>query len=382
MDSPATQATCKVQSRLSWLMLTVRPPTPYDLLMPSLIPCVVEIASLKVYAKLPPNIPPSEPPAPPPPPPPPPSEPPAPPSEPPAPPSEPPEPPSEPPAPPPPPPPPPPPSEPPAPPSEPPVPPPCLSTYISAAGDTCDTLDKKYHLVSGAIKQANQFLDCSDIWTYTPICIPDGADNAPACKSTYVSVAGDTCSSIETKYDLVEGTIKQANEFLDCSDIWTYTPICIPDGASNAPVCKSIYVSAPGDTCSSVETKFDLVEGTIKIPNDFLTCPDIPSFTLLCIPDGPHRDTGCKTTYTSMAGDTCVTIDNEFNLIDGTTKSANSFLTCSDIWTATPICIPDGPYKASYEPNCVTQSYKSLAGETWCVQWSDYYRDIRTNVPR
>ena len=170
----------------------------------------------------------------------------------------------------------------------------------------------------------------------------------------------------------MSGTIKQSNQFLDCSNIWTWTPICVPNGPHNPPACKSTYVSAAGDTCSSIETKYNLVEGIIKIANSFLTCTDIWTWTPICIPDGPYKPTACKTTYTSMAGDTCTTIDNEFGLIDGTTKTANSFLTCSDIWTTTPICIPDGPYKTSDGPNCVTQAYESLAGETWCVQWSDY----------
>ena len=194
----------------------------------------------------------------------------------------------------------------------------------------------------------------------------------PPCSSTYISAAGDTCNTLDKKYDLVSGTIKQANQFLDCSNIWTRTPICIPNGPHNSPACKSTYVSAAGDTCSSIESKYNLVQGTIKIANSFLTCTDIWTHTPICIPDGPYKTTACKTTYTSMAGDTCATIDDEFNLVDGTTKTANSFLTCSDIWTATPICIPDGPYKTSSEPNCVTQAYESLAGETWCVQWSEY----------
>ena len=41
----------------------------------------------------------------------------------------------------------------------------CSSTSTSVAGDTCDTLDKKPDLVSGTIKQANQFFDCGNIRT-------------------------------------------------------------------------------------------------------------------------------------------------------------------------------------------------------------------------
>ena len=46
----------------------------------------------------------------------------------------------------------------------------CSSTSISVAGDTCDTVDKKNNLVSGTIKQANQFLDCGNIRTVASIC--------------------------------------------------------------------------------------------------------------------------------------------------------------------------------------------------------------------
>ena len=160
---------------------------------------------------------------------------------------------------------------------------------------------------------------------------------------------------------------------MNCSNIRTRTPICIPNGPYNAPACASTYKSAAGDTCSSIDTKYNLVEGTIKTANSFLTCTAIWANTPICIPNGPYKRVDCKTTYSSMAGDTCATIDNEFNLIDGTTKAANPFLSCSDVWKGTPICIPNGPYKTSYEPKCVTQAYESVAGDTWCVLWSEHY---------
>ena len=79
----------------------------------------------------------------------------------------------------------------------------CLSTYTSVAGDTCHKLNKKYNLVSGTIKQANLSLDCRDIWTWMPICVPDSPYNHPTCKLTYTSIMGDTCSSINANSQLL-----------------------------------------------------------------------------------------------------------------------------------------------------------------------------------
>jgi len=220
----------------------------------------------------------------------------------------------------------------------------CKSTYTSQSGDTCTTIDQKYSLVSGTILAANSFLTCSDIWANTPICVPDGPY---ACSETYYSKKGDTCGSIETLYDLAGGEILASNSFLNCNDIWENTPICIPaDDCSitvttgtSTPItaCKSLYLSVPGDTCDSLDQKFNLASGTIKAANSFVTCNNIWAGTQLCILDS------CTTQpYTSQANDTCDSIEAEFGLVSGSVKLDNSFVTCNDIWTGTPltICVP------------------------------------------
>lgn len=185
----------------------------------------------------------------------------------------------------------------------------CQTTYSSKGGDTCETLDKKYGLVSGTILNANTFLTCSDIWVNTPICVPDGPY---ACSETYYSKKGDTCDTIEKDYELDQGSILSANTFLTCTDIWENTPICIPADE----------------------------------------CPTIP-------PTMDPTTMECKSTYTSVANDTCDTLDKKFNLTPGSIKSANSFVTCTDIWAGTPLCIPSG--------GCTTETYISQEKETWYV---------------
>jgi hypothetical protein len=65
------------------------------------------------------------------------------------------------------------------------------------------------------------------------ICIPPGGSPpsssstsssptpAPSCVSTYRSISGDTCISIEAQFGLSAGAIQQANSFVTCTDICT-----------------------------------------------------------------------------------------------------------------------------------------------------------------
>jgi len=196
---------------------------------------------------------------------------------------------------------------------------PCKTTYSSQKDDTCKTIDQKYGLVDGSILAANPFLTCSDIWVGTPICVPDGPR---ACSQTYSSKKGDSCDSIESAFGLQEGSILAANTFLSCGDIWENTPICIPNGGS-APTSTT---TASGPTSTPAK---------------------------------------CKSTYNSVPNDTCESVENAYNLASNSIKSANLFVDCTNIWSGTPLCIPDGPYKEDL--GCTIQTYYSQSGDNWCV---------------
>ena len=198
---------------------------------------------------------------------------------------------------------------------------PCKTTYNSQQGDTCKTIDTKYGLVDGTTLHANDYLTCSDIWAGTPICVPDGPY---ACSQTYNSKLGDTCDTIETKFGLQQGDILGANTFLTCGNIWENTPICIPHGGSTPT--PTTTTTAPGSASTPAK---------------------------------------CKSTYYSVPSDTCDSIDSAYNLQSGSVKSANSWVDCSNIWTGTALCIPDGPYKENI--GCTIQTYYSQAGDNWCV---------------
>jgi LysM repeat protein len=148
------------------------------------------------------------------------------------------------------------------------------------------------------VYSANTFLNCTDIWVNTPICIPaisypptSTVSVAPACGSTYWSVAGDTCQSIAAQFGYYDYQISGANSFLNCNDIWANTPICLPKTfgtptVTGLPVssCAATYTSVRGDTCDSIGTKYGITGNEIHNANTFLDCSNIWTYTPICIP--------------------------------------------------------------------------------------------------
>ncbi|KAG8752342.1 hypothetical protein FRC14_007124 [Serendipita sp. 396] len=189
---------------------------------------------------------------------------------------------------------------------------------------------------------------------------------APTCVSTYSSQPNDTCASIEANFGLPAGSILAANSFLNCNDIWQYTPICIPPGGTGSttrptststststtrttstssttsstpvPTCVTTYVSRPNDTCATVESQFHLSTGAISAANSFVNCNDIWSGTPLCIPPG-GIGASCTSTISSSPGDTCDRIGSRYGISGYQVQLWNSFLNCNDIWTYTPVCV-------------------------------------------
>lgn len=99
----------------------------------------------------------------------------------------------------------------------------CVQTYTSVSGDDCQSIGTKFGLSASAILAANTFLNCLDVWPWTPICIPPGGSPSTTCTQTYYSQANDTCNSIGQKYGVSGAQILAWNSFLTCDDIWVST---------------------------------------------------------------------------------------------------------------------------------------------------------------
>jgi len=238
----------------------------------------------------------------------------------------------------------------------------CASTINSASGDTCATIAAAHGLTAADIQNANTFLNCNDIWTNTPICVPaggstGGSTTTPTCSSTYNSASGDNCDTIANKYGLTKAAIQSANSFVNCDDIWTNTPICIPPGGTSnnggsntgGSGCVMTYISESGDSCNSLANDFGLSASAIQNANSFVNCNDIWANTALCIPSGGRVSTpqsgsasDCVVTYTSTSGDNCDNIGQKFGLDSSDVQNANNWVNCNDIWSGTSLCIVSG----------------------------------------
>ncbi|KAG9041833.1 Carbohydrate esterase 4 protein [Serendipita sp. 407] len=103
----------------------------------------------------------------------------------------------------------------------------CVRTYRSVQNDTCAKIENDNGLPAGSILQANQFLNCNDIWVNTPICIPPGGTGGSTCTQTISSTLGQTCDTIGADHGVSGAQILAWNTFLKCNDIWVNTPVCV-----------------------------------------------------------------------------------------------------------------------------------------------------------
>lgn len=59
---------------------------------------------------------------------------------------------------------------------------------------------------------------CDGAWTRPPV--------TPVCRQTYLTLAGDTCEKVATKFSLKPVDIYYANSYVNCYDLWVGTPMC------------------------------------------------------------------------------------------------------------------------------------------------------------
>jgi LysM repeat protein len=114
----------------------------------------------------------------------------------------------------------------------------CNKKYTSVAGDNCDTIAQKNGITADRVRQLNSFMNCNDVWAFTPVCVDPPAP--VVCKKKYTSVAGDNCEVIGKKHGISGGRVKELNEFVNCNDIWVNTPICVEaEGGNNGGAAPS-----------------------------------------------------------------------------------------------------------------------------------------------
>lgn len=262
-------------------------------------------------------------------------------------------------------------------------------TYTAKAGDTCAKIAAAYGVTVDSIKNANpSWLNCDNIWEWTPVqvCGSSGTTSTSTSTSiststststssastgnptgscfTYTAKNGDTCAKLSATYGVTVDSIKNSNpSWLNCDDIWEWTPVQIcgslgttttSSSSTSVPTGSCItYTAKNGDTCAKIGAAYGLSADAIKNANpSWLNCDSIWEWTPVQVCGGSTTTSSSSaptatatnpicTAYTAKKGDTCAKIAAEYGVTVDAIKSSNpSWLNCDDIWEYTPLCLP------------------------------------------
>ncbi|KAJ7264086.1 hypothetical protein B0H12DRAFT_1217298 [Mycena haematopus] len=212
---------------------------------------------------------------------------------------------------------------------------------IIASGDTCTSVDEKYDTALVDLLRWNTALTaaCTTIALGEAYCVAGGGD---ACTKVYTVASGDSCGAIETKFNITLNDIIAWNPFLTSScAIQIGENLCVagtPSTGSSGPPpniaagtltnCTTYYTIASGDTCTSVDGKYDIALADLLRWNTALTaaCTTIGLGSAYCVAGGGDA---CSKIYTVVSGDSCGAIESKFGITLDDIVAWNPFLTSS-----------------------------------------------------
>ncbi len=128
---------------------------------------------------------------------------------------------------------------------------PVISTYTVAAGDTISTIASKFSISTATILWAN------DLTTKSKIRVGQTLTILPVTGIQYTVKKGDTISGIAATFDANSEEIMAINEFEDANDLRSGTKIIIPDAVPVAPVSTKVApkTAAKKATTTATPTK-------------------------------------------------------------------------------------------------------------------------------
>ncbi|KAJ7762133.1 hypothetical protein B0H16DRAFT_1808565 [Mycena metata] len=267
----------------------------------------------------------------------------------------------------------------------------CTTYYTIASGDSCTIVDQQFKIALVDLLRWNTALtsSCTTIGLGEAYCVAGGGDT---CNEIYTVASGDSCGTIETKFTITLADIIAWNPYLTSScAIQIGENLCVsgapstgtPTGppsniaAGTLENCTEYYTIASGDSCTSVDEKFDIALADLLRWNTALTssCTTIGLGEAYCVAGG--GDT-CSKIYTVASGDSCGAIETKFNITLADIIAWNPYLTSSCvIQIGENLCVsgppamktPTGPpsnIAAGTLQNC-TEYYTVASGDSCTV---------------
>ncbi|KAJ6492288.1 hypothetical protein C8R45DRAFT_990841 [Mycena sanguinolenta] len=216
----------------------------------------------------------------------------------------------------------------------------CTTYYTIASGDTCTSMDEKYDLALVDLLRWNTALTaaCTTIQLGEAYCVAGGGD---ACSSVYTVANSDSCGSIESKFDITLDEILAWNSWLTSScALQIGQNMCVNGTAviSTGPPpnvaggtlanCTTYYTVASGDSCTAIDTKYDIALSDLLRWNTALTsaCTTIQLNEAYCVAGGGNA---CSKIYTVASGNNCGSIESQFGVTLDNLLAWNPWLTSS-----------------------------------------------------
>ncbi|GJP43098.1 hypothetical protein CLOM_g2595 [Closterium sp. NIES-68] len=241
----------------------------------------------------------------------------------------------------------------------------CTATYSVQPSDTCSSLAATFFAGSLSALRAANPLTCTTARFYVlpaqTICTALASASSPSpavpqCGQTYVAVAGDTCSSVATKFAVSLSAFAALNAGLSC---WGALPVgsyvCVaPKSAQTVVNCTAWYTVLQGDNCPNIWNAANLTEATFLAINPGIRCqaPYLLVGQKVCInsPLLATLLTASNTSYslyTVQPGDSLALISSKFvtrctasSVAPASIAAANNILETAPLTAGASLIIP------------------------------------------
>lgn len=213
----------------------------------------------------------------------------------------------------------------------------CTQYYTVVSGDSCSAIDTTYSITFAQFRTWNPEVDenCSNIQVGEAYCVAStntGSGGTPSnlasgsftnCSTYYTVVSGDSCTAIDTTYNLALADFYRWNPEVntDCTNIGVGEAYCVQGGGRP---CAHIYTVQSGDSCFAITQSQGISQSDLETLNPFLG--DDCALSVgenLCLQagsDGPPSNiasgslTTCSAYHTVVSGDSCVAMESTYNL--------------------------------------------------------------------
>ncbi|KAF7296692.1 hypothetical protein HMN09_01078200 [Mycena chlorophos] len=258
----------------------------------------------------------------------------------------------------------------------------CADYYTIVTGDTCATVTAVQSISQALFLSLNPGITCKSIevdvaycdFPLTPV-LPGAPGNVATgtltnCTTYYTIATGDTCTSVDEKFNTSLTDLLRWNPSLtaSCTTIGLGEAYCVTGGGN---ACPEVYTVVPNDSCGAIETKYGITLNDILAWNPWLdsSCA-LEVGENICVSGAPPNSTGssgppaniatgtlknCTEYYTIVTDDTCTSVDEKYNLALEDLLRWNTALTssCTTIQLGEAYCVAGGGNQCSKIYNVV-----------------------------